>query len=328
MVLKFYTGRYGKVISRLQDGKIVLPARGFAPEDGEEWEVRLEEKDRFCIAFPIERVEREEVVVSGWDVMIIRKSGSKVINREEAGKVFEWCDEGVRVIFLHPRTKEVLHIRVSRPPSGDDSDISAWGSWAESAAGTLPPRFAKMVLEARERLQRKEREKEEAIREAEKYLQYIEQLLSEIPKPPVCSLPQPRYAVRFVTRFFENRSEIPPDAKEVREAEWTEERGDEDGGLFWNSRSWWGIEPRFKKIKGWVATVPETYIENDGEIFKAKIEYYDKCREWFKALPLSVRLALIRHFYPAYDTWEKALTALEVSEGSIAARLATEIAKR
>jgi len=61
-ILKFFMGRRGDVISRLPNGKIVLPARGFEPRLGEEWEVEIiQEKERVAIARPIRRVSSPDI---------------------------------------------------------------------------------------------------------------------------------------------------------------------------------------------------------------------------------------------------------------------------
>jgi len=63
-ILTFFRGRRGNVISRLPNGKIVLPVRGFQPRVGEEWEVEIQEKERVAIAHPLRRiVERERTVL-------------------------------------------------------------------------------------------------------------------------------------------------------------------------------------------------------------------------------------------------------------------------
>jgi len=64
MILKFFMGKKGDVISRLPSGKIVLPARGFNPRVGEEWEVEITEKERVAFAHPLHRiVEKERTVL-------------------------------------------------------------------------------------------------------------------------------------------------------------------------------------------------------------------------------------------------------------------------
>ncbi|MHC1624882.1 MAG: hypothetical protein ACXQS2_02680 [Methermicoccaceae archaeon] len=59
-ILKFFMGRRGDVISRLPSGKIVLPARGWKPRAGEEWEVELVERERVAIAHPLHRIVEKE----------------------------------------------------------------------------------------------------------------------------------------------------------------------------------------------------------------------------------------------------------------------------
>jgi len=64
LTLTFFRGRKGDVISRLPSGKVVLPARGFQPRAGEEWEVEIFERERVAIAHPLHRiVEKERLVL-------------------------------------------------------------------------------------------------------------------------------------------------------------------------------------------------------------------------------------------------------------------------
>lgn len=60
MRVKFFLGRRGNVIGRLENGKIVLPLlEGFPrpPQDGETWEVEIDEKERYAFAKAIVRTQ-------------------------------------------------------------------------------------------------------------------------------------------------------------------------------------------------------------------------------------------------------------------------------
>jgi len=97
-VLKFFMGRRGDVISRLPSGKIVLPARGWKPQAGEEWEVELVERERVAIARPLHRiVEKERQVLKKF------KCGHTVPAWTEKVKVPEHIEPAPRILdFIEP----------------------------------------------------------------------------------------------------------------------------------------------------------------------------------------------------------------------------------
>ena len=64
MILTFFKGKKGDVISRLPSGKIVVIDRRARnkPLPGEKWEVEIEEKERVAIARPLHRIVKKQVL--------------------------------------------------------------------------------------------------------------------------------------------------------------------------------------------------------------------------------------------------------------------------
>lgn len=64
ITLQFYEGRDGRPVSRLENGKVVLPDKFSAlqPRAGEWWEGQISERERFAIFTPSRKIERWERV--------------------------------------------------------------------------------------------------------------------------------------------------------------------------------------------------------------------------------------------------------------------------
>jgi len=98
----FVKGKDGRPIARLPSGKIVLPARGFSPQIGEEWEVEITEKDRYCVAYPLKRIERVSYSFDPMEGAIIweRYSGDRLLEwgRTQPCRLLRYDSESVRVV--------------------------------------------------------------------------------------------------------------------------------------------------------------------------------------------------------------------------------------
>ena len=83
-IVRFVPGKDNKPIARFDGtrGKIILPCRGWTPRVGEEWEVELEEKERYYIAFPVEPVIKTHELFSEGSAKLVIKCGDVVLREE------------------------------------------------------------------------------------------------------------------------------------------------------------------------------------------------------------------------------------------------------
>jgi len=83
-VVKFVPGRDNKPIARSggRRGKVILPCRGWTPRVGEEWEVELEEKERYYIAYPLQPVIESHEYEYGETYKLVTKCGDVVLKEE------------------------------------------------------------------------------------------------------------------------------------------------------------------------------------------------------------------------------------------------------
>jgi len=156
----FVKGKDGRPIARLPSGKIVLPARGFNPRIGEEWECEVVEKDRFALAHPLRRVEEEKV--EGEHLCVY--SGEVLLSKERLPWKWVWRKEGdcllLCIQYLHPRTGEVVQevMQTSFQPLQRPEEFV---SYISRVAVPLPEEFQPLLREAKKLLEEKRREEEE-----------------------------------------------------------------------------------------------------------------------------------------------------------------------
>jgi len=89
-IVRFVPGKDNKPIARFDGtrGKVILPCRGWTPRVGEEWEVELEERDRYFIAYPVQpQITIKEICKEG-EYYLATTCGS-VLLKEEKPKLTE-----------------------------------------------------------------------------------------------------------------------------------------------------------------------------------------------------------------------------------------------
>ena len=111
----FQKSKRGNGVVAFLNRKAVLPARGFNPQVGEEWEVELIDKGRYFIATPSKRIEEEIVEKPSTPQpfgALRRISGRRILEEKPLKVEFSWKEEGKYIALyvkcFHPETGEPL----------------------------------------------------------------------------------------------------------------------------------------------------------------------------------------------------------------------------
>ena len=120
-IVKFIEGKEKKPIARENGsrGKIILPCRGWTPRVGEEWEVELEERDRYFIAYPVRPCISVDEENRDGEFRLVKRCGDVRIEEQmptSSEEIFE--EVGVHFSGLIYAASRVYHTYGERKCSG------------------------------------------------------------------------------------------------------------------------------------------------------------------------------------------------------------------